>query len=93
MNIKFDDVTLTAVVDQESYCKLTRGTEFQRSIGLLSMISQIWENNYCAQIEAMNLTPAQYKLAFQNMNIFRNEFFRLHPPPSIDLDALSVFCD
>lgn len=93
MNIKFDHETLTAVVDVETYSRLTHGTEFQRSIGLLSMLSQIWENNYHAEIEAMNLTPDQYKLAFQNMDFFRNEFFRQNPPPGIDLDVLHIFCD
>jgi len=96
MKMKFDFDTMKATVDLETYSKLTQGTQFQKSIGLLSMMSQIWEDNYYAEMDALNLTPERYEeFAVQNKDFFRNLYFRdsmiENPPPGIDLDALNAF--
>jgi hypothetical protein len=93
MNIKFDPDTLIAVVDCETYSRLTQGTEFQQSISLLVMISQIFEDTQKVELEGMNLTPEQHKLAQKKMTSFREDFLRQNPPPGIDPDALHIFCD
>ena len=96
MKMKFDFDTMKATVDLETYSKLTQGTQFQKSIGLLSMMSQIWEDNYYAEMKALNLTPERYnEFAVENFDFFRNLYFRdsmiENPPPGIDLDALNAF--
>jgi len=93
MNIQFNPDTLTAIVDHETYRRLTQGTAFQQSINLLAMLNQILDDAYKAELASMNLTPKEHQQALRKLAIFRDDFLRLNPPPGIDSDALHIFCD
>ena len=93
MNIQFDHDTLTAIVDHATYRRLTRGTEFQRSLSLLVMLNQLMEEAHNAEVERMKLTPKQHQQALNTLATVRQDYFRLNPPPGIDPDALQIFCN
>ena len=93
MNIQFDHDTLTAIVDHDTHRRLTRGTGFQQSISLLVMLNQLMEEAHNAEVERMQLTPKQHQQALNKLATFRQAYFRLNPPPGIDLDALQIFCE
>jgi hypothetical protein len=93
MNIQFDQDTLTAIVDHDTYRQLTRGTEFQQSISLLVMLNQLMEEAHNAEVERMKLTPKQQQQALNKLATFRQDYLKLNPPPGIDPDALQIFCD
>jgi len=93
MNIQFDYDTLTAVVDHDTYRRLTQGTEFQQSISLLAMLNQLLEEAHNAEVASMNLPPKQHQRALRKLATFRQHYLKLNPPPGIDPDALHIFCD
>lgn len=80
-------------IDRESSDRLTKGTHFQRSINLLSMLLQMAK-------EITEDAVKRWKLSKTDADSFRAKERKDHlkmllknPPYGIDRDALKAFCE
>jgi hypothetical protein len=75
MNIQFDHDTLTAVIDHDTYRRLTQSTEFQQSISLLAMLNQLLEEAHNAEVASMNLPPQTASTSVKETGNFPTTLF------------------
>ena len=93
MAITVDSKTLAVSVDSETVSRLTQGTAFQRGINGLAMLNEIMAEMDADMLDSLNLPKKQRKQMVKEMAKKHREIIKKNPPPSIDQDALNVFCD
>jgi hypothetical protein len=84
--------TQQVTIDRDAYKRLTQGTEFQRSINVLTLIDNIGAEMALDFAKAAGLTGLAKKSFLKKLQKERLKGLRKNPPPGIDPGALEVFC-
>jgi hypothetical protein len=79
-------------IDSESYDRLSKGTDFQRSTNALGMILQITDEITQDMLAGIKM-PQKKKEAIRKKSMVdtRKKLLR-NPPPNVDADALKAVC-
>jgi hypothetical protein len=80
-------------IDSETYDRLSKGTNFQRSTNVLGMILQVSDQMTQEMLSGLKM-PQKKKEAIRKKYMVdtRNKLLR-NPPPGVDADALKAFCE
>ena len=83
----------TFTIDRESYDRLAKKTDFQRSINLLAMMVKIIEEITEDALKHRKIPKVEADRF--RVEVRRDSLKRLldNPPPGIDQDALKAFCE
>ena len=79
-------------IDSESYGRLSKGTDFQRSTNVLGMILQVSDQMAQEMLSGLKM-PQKKKEAIRKKYMVdtRKKLLR-NPPPGVDSDALKAVC-
>ena len=83
----------TATVDIETFHKLNGGTKFQQDLNLLTIMSNIMEEEQLVELNALNLEPKEYQRALKVCALLRANYLLQNPPPNVDIETLRLFCE
>jgi hypothetical protein len=80
-------------IDSETYDRLSKGTNFQRSTNVLGMILQV-SDQMTQEMQSGLKMPQKKKEAIRKKYMVdtRKKLLR-NPPPGVDADALKAFCE
>jgi hypothetical protein len=92
MKIVENQEAQTISIDRESYDRLSKGTDFQRSTNALGMILQVTDEITQDMLAGIKM-PQKKKEAIRKKSMAdtRKRLLR-NPPPNIDADALFAVC-
>ena len=92
MKIVENQEAQTISIDRESYDRLSKGTDFQRSTNVLGMILQVTDEITQDMLAGIKM-PQKKKEAIRKKSMAdtRKRLLR-NPPPNIDADALFAVC-
>ena len=78
-------------IDSESYDRLSKGTDFQRSTNALGMILQITDEITQDMLAGIKMPQKKEAIRKKSMVDTRKKLLR-NPPPNVDADALKAVC-
>ena len=92
MKIVENQEAQTISIDRESYDRLSKGTDFQRSTNVLGMILQVSDEMTQEMLSCIKM-PQKKKEAIRKKSMVdtRKKLLR-NPPPNVDADALKAVC-
>lgn len=83
----------TFTIDRESFDRLTKGADFQRSTNLLAMLIQTTEQITKDALKSFKLPKSKAKKLRARLRKANLKNLLDNPPPDIDQDALKAFCE
>ena len=82
----------TISIDRDSYDRLSKGTDFQRSTNALGMILQVSDEITQDMLSGIKM-PQKKKEAIRKKSMAdTRKRLLINPPPNIDADALKAVC-
>ena len=78
-------------IDSESYDRLSKGTDFQRSTNALGMILQVSDEMTQEMLSCIKMPQKKEAIRKKSMVDTCKKLLR-NPPPNVDADALKAVC-
>ena len=92
MKIVENQEAQTISIDRESYDRLSKGTDFQRSTNVLGMILQVSDEMTQEMLSCIKM-PQKKKEAIRKKSMVDTcKKLLRNPPPNVDADALKAVC-